>query len=306
MQDQLSLFPSKDRTPEERDTAANLPSDVCALDEMFAVGERLRDSGTYRGMLRFISRFPQYSAFNGCLMFIQNPKARFVATAGAWERRFGRKPRPDARPLMILAPMAPVLFLYDIEETSGPPIAADVLKPAAVTNRQLKEIYEKTVENCSVHGIAVRYVDTADPRLGQVAVLTVQTRALYRDLAPEGRDNYLVLLGNQESLVARYGALARQLGQIFCGHLGIDASAWWPDRRGTAPVGARIEAASVAYLVLCRRMLLEPGKAQVADAIRPDGILPVFGLNALFQSAQYIEDMGKSLWQFPRKKSRYL
>ena len=127
MQDQLSLFPSKDRVPEAPEDRAILAADACALDEMFAAGACYRSGRTYRQMLRFISRFPQYSAFNGCLLFIQNPRAVFVATAGAWERRYGRKLKPEARPMMILAPMAPVLFVFDVGDTHGPPLAQPVL-----------------------------------------------------------------------------------------------------------------------------------------------------------------------------------
>ena len=162
MADQLSLFPSKD-LPVEKKTV--LPADRCSLDELFAACPRYRRGRMFREMLEFVSRFPQYSAFNGFLMFLQNPKATFVATAGAWEKRFGRRLKPDARPLAILAPMAPVLFLFDVADieidTTGGygrgPSVSDTAKPAPVNGRLLRESYEKTVENCSVHGIAVRF-----------------------------------------------------------------------------------------------------------------------------------------------------
>jgi hypothetical protein len=33
--------------------------------------------------------------------------------------------------------------------------------------------------------------------------------------------------------------------------------------------------------------------------------LPTFSLNAVFQAANYIEDMGKSRWRKPKKSGRY-
>ena len=36
---------------------------------------------------------------------------------------FGRKLKEDARPMLILAPMHPVLTVYELDQTEGPRIA---------------------------------------------------------------------------------------------------------------------------------------------------------------------------------------
>ena len=303
MADQLSLFPSTDLPAEEKSVQ---PMDTSALDEMFTASLKYRNSGVYREMLAFISRFPQYSAFNGCLMYIQNPGATYVATAGAWLRRFGRKPRSDAQPLMILAPMAPVLFLFDIAETEGIEVDRNMLKAPAVRGRLLKEFYDKTVENCAVHNIAIGNGESSDPRTGQVVTLTYNTRKLYTAFAPDPGASYLIVLDDSQPLENRYDTLVYGLGHIFAGHLGIDEKAWWQDRRGVDQTVADVEAESIAFLVLHRKGLTDRSKAHLSGFAESDQVLPAFSLNALFHAAQYIEDMGKSLWQFPRKKSRYL
>ena len=303
MADQLSLFPSEEFPAAE---SADLPSDVNALDELFAVARAYRNSRTYKRLLVFISRFPQYSAFNGFLMYLQNPRATGVATAGAWSRRFGRNPAADARPMMILAPMAPVRFLFDVADTEGGPLDPDAFTPVGVRGRALQEIYDKTVENCSVHGIAVRSGEPSDPRAGQVVTLTYDTKRQYRDFQPGAQSNYLIVLDKKLPLEDRYDALVHGLGHIFCGHLGIDRKAWWADRRGLDQPRADIEAESIGFLVLRRKSLTEPSKKYLAGYAASEQVLPPFSLTAVFQSTQYIEDMGKALWQFPRRKSRYL
>ena len=303
MADQLSLFPAKDVPVEEKPVRR---VDISALDEMFATCRRYRNSRVFKEMLTFISRFPQYSALNGCLLYIQNPHATDVATAGVWERRFGRKPRPEARPLVILAPMAPVLFLFDLADTEGKDVGPGLLKPPVFRGRLLQEIYDKTVENCSIHGIAVRDAESPDPRIGQTVTLTYHTRKQYRDLAPAPRSNYLIVLDQRQSLEDRYGMLAYGLGHIFCGHLGIDSKAWWKDRRGADQLPADIEAEAVAFLVLRRKGLAGQTEKYLSGYVQRERELPIFSLNAVFHAVQYIEEMGKAVWQFPKKKSRYL
>lgn len=303
MTDQLSLFPLDDQPAEEKPVRL---TEVSALDEMFSVCARFRDRRTYKEILEFISRFPQYSTFNGFLLYVQNPSATHVATTGAWERRYGRTIKSDARPLMILAPMAPVLFLFDIEDTAGQPLSPDQTKPVVVGGRLLQEAFDRTLENCSVHDIAVRETLSSDERAGRVVTLTYNNKKQYRDLIPGTETSYLCVLNKDDSLENRYATLVYGLGHIFCGHLGIDSQAWWQDRRGVDPYPADIEAESVAFLTLGRKGLANQRRRYLSELSEREDILPVFGLNAVFQAVQYIEDMGKSVWTVPKKRSRYI
>ena len=49
-----------------------------------------------------------------------SPRCAYFATARHWEREFGRKIKEDARPMLILAPMHPVMTVYDLDSTTGP------------------------------------------------------------------------------------------------------------------------------------------------------------------------------------------
>jgi hypothetical protein len=303
MADQLSLFPSTDLPAEEK---TDQHGDISALDEMFAASLKYRNCRAYKDMLTFIARFPHYSAFNGCLMYLQNPGATYVATAGAWSRRFGRQPRSDAHPLMILAPMAPVLFLFDIADTAGADMDASLLKPSALGGRLLKDVYEKTMENCTLHNIAIGSGEPSDPRIGQAVTLTYNTRKLYRAFEPDPGASYLIVLDENQPLGTRYETLVHGLGHIFSGHLGIDKKAWWQDRRGVDPIAADVEAESIAFLVLHRKGLFDGSRKYLSGYEETDRELSAISLNAVFHATQYIEDMGKAVWQFPKKKSRYL
>jgi hypothetical protein len=302
MSDQMSLFPSKD-LPEGKEPSRE--TETTPLDEMFSADRRYRSSRAYMDMLRFISRFPNYSAFNCFLLHTQNPSITFVATAGRWRKQFGRRPKIDARPLMILAPMSPVRFVYDVKDTEGDPVSPESLTLIDTTGRLPREVYNKTIHNCAVQGIAVRDVVSKNRYPGSAVPLTYDTRKQFHDLNLDAPMKYLILIEKDRALEDKYASLACELGHIFCGHLGIDGKAWWQDRRGTGETEAKIEAESVAFLASRRKGLVAGSEKYLSEYAQQDRKIPVFGLNGVLHSTHYIEEMGKTRWKTPRKKSRY-
>jgi hypothetical protein len=112
----------------------DLPADLPLIDEVLAITGRFQHGRDLGKLLDFIVHFLQYSTFNGFLLYLQNPAATRVATARTWSRKFKRNLSPDARPLLILAPMAPVLFVFDVKDTVGghlpPEPAITLVKPS--------------------------------------------------------------------------------------------------------------------------------------------------------------------------------
>lgn len=302
MPDQLSLFPSKDLNGDQ-DTI--LDSDLNALDEMFFASRRYRNSVEYTDLVHFISRFPKYSAFNGLLLYLQNPDITHVATAGNWWRNFQRKPIYQAKPLVILAPMSPIRFVYDIRDTEGEPLTSIQLNALEARDEFSKENLEKAIHNCKLHGIWVHEVPSNRLKPGMALSLTYENRNRYPELNPESWAKYLIPVDTDGSYKEKYAALALGLGHIFCGHLGIDDAAWWPDRRDLEQTPAIIEAESVAYLVCQRKNLKDPAKQFLLPYRETDCEMPAFGLNAALNATHYIEEMGKAFWKTPKRKSRY-
>jgi hypothetical protein len=73
-----------------------------ALDELFLLAGHYRSSQTYFELAKFIAHFHFYSPYNAMLLHIQLPGATFVATPTRWMEKYGRRIKPDARPLVIL------------------------------------------------------------------------------------------------------------------------------------------------------------------------------------------------------------
>src|SRR5688500_8452846 len=101
-----------------------------ALDELFSVARQFRTGREFGELMRFIASFRSYSPFNAMLVHLQMPGARYVATAGRWQREYDRTIGPGARPLVILQPMGPVMFVFDVSDTAAgpdsPPLPSEV------------------------------------------------------------------------------------------------------------------------------------------------------------------------------------
>jgi hypothetical protein len=307
MQDQLSLF-SKDKTAAEEfqsTLAWALGDQPSAIDELTAIAGRCRSSSEFQQLLGCLIRFPQYSVFNSLLLYLQKPEVQQVATAGRWLKRYNRRPKPGARPLVILAPTAPVLFLYDITDTEGAPLTEPSISPASHSSAAQREIFKKTRANCRLHGICVRMIPDREPGEEIVVRLTSATRKRFRtvELSPKAR--YLLMLNEEAPLADTYRDLVLGLGQIFSGHYGIDAGAWWPERTALSTETEEIEARSVVGLVCGRLGLTDAGTAFLTPHLGNARMLPPFSLDAVIQASGYIEEMGRRQWSTPRKRSRY-
>lgn len=277
--------------------------EASALDEMFAASLRYRHSREYMELLNFINRFPKYSPFNCFLLHVQNPAVSYVATAGTWFTRFQRKPKRDARPLVILAPMSPVLFVYDMNDTEGKPLPENLLRPFETKGALNNTVFDRVIHNCSLHGIAVHEDGLAHSHAGSAMRLTETTRKHYKDLNLPVNMDYLIILNKSHCLEDKYSSLAHEIGHIFCGHLGISRDGWWQDGRNRELVQREIEAESVAYLV-CRRIGLSVNSDKYLSGYnaKEDKEMPFFSLNAVLLATAYIEEMGKGMWKKPKKK----
>jgi len=271
--------------------------DLNPVDEMFAADLRYRSREQFQSLLDFLARFPQYSPFNGLLMYTQNPAATFVATAGGWQRRFDRRPKSGARPMAILAPMAPVLFLYDVSDTEGGNFPVELSHRPPGDGKLRPTVWENTVLSCRRHRIELRETDLGRERKPDAVFLDEQGRKKCAAHHPLAESSYLVLLDAAQPLEDRYSVLVHQLARIFCGHLADTDDGWWTPTQSRDPVARRLEAESAGWLV-CRRQGLVTGFDSEHDSI------PTLSLNAVLRAIGYIEEMGARAGKKSRRAGR--
>ena len=304
MTEQLSLFPDSALNllnTLQDENIADLETAFNPVDEVFAALERFRRSPDFMELVRFIAHFPNYSAFNGLLLYLQNPLASYVATARTWAQKHNRRPKRDAKPLLILAPMAPILFLFAIRATEGVPVPSTLLRPREIDDQQLGKFYATTLHNAAIHGISVYEAALNSGEIDTVSRITPALRKKYQDLNLPQDTSYLIFIDKTLTLEGRYASLTHELGHIFCSHLGIDRHAWWPERGDLNIRGEEIEADSVAYLVCRRSGLRANSEHYLLQFSETHQEIPLFSINAVIQAVSYIEDMGKHRWKAPKK-----
>ncbi|PKR83076.1 ArdC family protein [Heyndrickxia camelliae] len=123
----------------------------------------------YKRYLEFASHFPTRSFRNQMLIFLQDPKASFVAGLVTWNK-LGRKIKKGAKSLKILAPIKvkeiekdketkedvevevikgfKLASVFDIRDTSGVPLPMNPIIPKEVNNSEFAEkVFYPLIEN---------------------------------------------------------------------------------------------------------------------------------------------------------------
>ena len=283
-----------------------------ALDELFQFALQYDNCKEFQDLMRFIARFRLYSPFNAMLAHTQKPGASYVASAYHWARDYGHRIRPGARPIVLLQPRGPVMFVFDASDTEPLPGAAplprNVTHPFEVRAGQVGNQLTRSIENAKRDGVRVEARDAGSQSAGQIGVASpgatvrFQIRArpepVYRDMAVR----YELLLNTTHSPEAKYVTLAHELAHLYCGHLGTPNDNWWPDRRGLSEAVREFEAESVAFL-LCSRLGIEnPSHEYLADYIKGHARTPPISLDCVLKSAGLIEQMGRKRLKLRKKK----
>jgi hypothetical protein len=297
--------PSENSSPHP-ETSENR-NDVAALSQLFRRSTRYRQAEEYKRFLDFVGQFPQYSPYNAALLHVQNPGVAFTATRRQWRERFDRVLEPGARPYVILQPFGPVLFVYDLPDTEPRSDQAEelpekVTEPFAVEGKLREDTWTQTLRNCrEEEKVAVRQ----SPNLHCQHGGRVEGRPFQSGPKNPNDCLYRVLLNANLEMEEQYGALAHELGHLFCGHLGADDDAWWDACTSIDENQKEVEAESVAYLAcrraglhsISKRYLLWPAERAAGSST---GLLPPVRLRTVLDAVGYVESMGEDGFQSKR------
>ena len=314
----LGLRPNKlsipDVTPAvvwERDAAKR------ALDELFSLTHQYKSTQAYRDLLKFVTRFLSYSPFNAMLVHIQMPGAKFVAPPYRWLRDYGRRIGPDARPLIILQPMGPVMFVFDVSETEptegAPALPPEVEDPFEVRKGYVGGNLELVIDNAKRDGLRVTERKEGSQSAGSIcyAPENLHTSQQFQAGIDKNRNpvfmdipvKYDLVINAGLSREARYATIVHELAHLYCGHLGTPKVQWWPDRRELSPEIEEFEAESVAYLVCLRCGIDISSEQYLSGFLEENEQVPPISLERVMKAAGLIESMSQRRMK-PRKPSQ--
>jgi len=287
-----------------------------SLDELFNFARKYRSKETYYELIRFVARFRFYAPFNAMLVHMQMPGATYVAPRYRWVRDYQRRIRPGARPLVILQPMGPVMFVFDVSDTEpedgAPELPREVTNPFEVRRGRIRGEHGQTIENAKRDGVYVGERDAGSQSAGLVRTAK-SGRVVEFPIKEIPKPEFLIvplryelLLNAKHSGEAKYATLVHELAHLYCGHLGTPNSRWWPDRLSLSNREEEFEAESICYLVCDRLGIDNPSDAYLSNYVRGSGDdeIPAISLECVMKASGLIEQMGRGRLK-PRKEKEH-
>lgn len=265
------------------------------LDDLFRATVSYRSSQAYRDLLEYVARFRRYSAYNCFLIRLQRPTVGYVATPSDWMKEFERRVKPDARPLVMLRPFGPVMFVFDVADTDGekaPP--ADLMKPFDAKGILDSAIWNNTEKNCVRERIQIL---PRDMQLNNAGFARC-TRAPGPKQTPE----FEIIYNKNQKRAEAYCTLTHELAHIYLGHLCGHPTSTWPDRRNTTKDVREFEAESVAYIVCARQGIMTTAPKYLADYLGDNTAIPAIDIHRVLVVASKIEEMGRTLKKHAKER----
>lgn len=231
-----------------------------SIDALVRQGAAYRNSAAFQEMVSFMANFRDYAPFNNMLVRIQNPSCSFYASRSDWEKRFKRRLKEDARPMVILAPRHPVMLVYDLDQTDGPPLPDEIQRFARFQGDWDPQWLHRTIDNAREGDrIRVEFKSLSSTNAG-FATLALD----------QGNSKMRIVVHAELDPASRYGVLCHELAHVYLGHLGGDQDGWWPRRGDLNRRAMEIEAEAVAY-VTARRAGLFGASPQYVSRYLDDG-----------------------------------
>lgn len=279
-----------------------------ALDDLFSATLQYRSSVAYNELLDFIRKFRFYSPYNSLLIHIQMPGAHFVAPSYRWGKKYGRIIKPNAKPIMILQPNGPVMFVYDVTDTEPEknalpfPLPPEVEAPFAVYKGHIGNELDRIIENAKRDGIRILGQAQGSQGAGSIQLNTNKNVPPLKFYIGKKEDcqiyaripvRYEILYNSKLTKEAIYVTIVHELAHLYCGHMGTPDIQWWPDRRGLNIVVREFEVESVAHLVCVRLGIDSPSASYLSSYLRKNKQIPKISLECLMKVAGLVEKMGR-------------
>jgi len=281
-----------------------------SLDDLFNNARRYRSGSSYNELMKFVSRFRLYSPYNAMLLHVQMSGAEFVAPASRWREQYGRIIKPTARPLVILQPMGPVMFVFDVSDTEpdqtkkAKPLPKTVENPFDGLPGNVGPEYKRTIENAKRDGVKITTCKEGSQSAGSIMVQDSKTSEKVSFLIAKNNTGeeiftqipvrYYILVNESMNREGQYATIAHELAHLYCGHLGTPNKKWWPNRQGLDETIRELEAESVAYLVCTRRGIIPPSASYLSHYISGSSELPDISIESILKATGLIEEMGKN------------
>ncbi len=262
---------------------------ISTIDLLLRESRRYRSSAGFQEMIDFIGRFRDYAPYNNMLVRLQNPSCGLYATEKDWRERFSRTLKEDARPMLILAPMHPVMLVYDVDQTEGKPLPQELQKFSSFEGQWDGSWLTRLIKNAAGHRIDVQFKTLSSTNSGFATLARAS-----------GNWKMRVVLHDQLNEPSRFGVLCHELAHILLGHLGSDWDYWWPARTNLSHAAVEVEAEATAWIVTSQLGLEGSSATYVSRHLKSGDVPTGVSFDMIAKTAGHIGHMATASMQ-PKK-----
>lgn len=267
----MTQFQPNTPIPSEQDGRA-------LIEQLIAATKLYDSSGAVEELFDFTVRFRVFAPFNAMLLHIQKPGITNAATAYDWRKKFGRYPKKDARPLVILRAMGPVDFVFDQQDTEGKELPPQAFAFPTLGNLSRERFLE--IENSvAKEKIEISAEDFGDGRAGYIQLMRKTPNEKTKNV-------YRLAYNRNHNPATQCVTVAHELAHLYLGHLGADKARRVPNRANLEKPLKEVEAESAAYLVAMRNGL-NPRSEKYLSTYKD--ALPDLDLYAVMRTANHVE-----------------
>ena len=288
------------------------PFRVREIDELYNNVKKFRSTNYSRKLLKFISKFLCVGPYNAMLVFMQKPGSQYVATADVWKNRFGRTPKPYARPLIILKQFGPVSFVFELNDTERENFPQDLLNPFKTDGNLSPDKFYNLMKGLEKEAIGYNEQNYGTNLAGK---LVKRARVVKRDKKKKiivGQNKkyepimveslFEIVINKNLPQTEKVATIFHELGHYFCGHLNVNGIIKHIPERATLDSSVEeFEAETVCWL-LCERLgIKNPSEKYLKGYLKNNEEIPEgISYDAILKSCGKIEQMLEGKYITPK------
>ena len=267
----------------------NQKNDISLLSHLLDESKLYRQGGDFKELLDFVKRMPNFAPFNAFLLNVQKPGLRFAASQRDWQVKFNRNVKEGARPLVILWPFAPVVFVYDVDDTEGEELPRDIADAFRARGNMSIWTIKQFIALLLKKGVDTQLIEYGDGLAGNIKRPEHDLVINQQSKDKKEKPDYLIRLNKNHDANVQFATLTHELAHLFLGHLGMDKFLKIPDRARLTHEEKEIEAESVCYIV-CHRNNVTPNSEQYLSGFVGDQLqVERLDIYAILKAAGQVE-----------------